>query len=86
MSHDSVVFMCLQGANLLKNNSFSDGCSANHIDYFSATEIYTVLQALIRGTMRILQVNSQFYFLSDVVSGKVKKSSPILKKKKFDIC
>jgi len=27
-----IVFMCRQVANLPKNNSFSHGCSANHID------------------------------------------------------
>lgn len=50
---------------------------------------HNVLQALIHDIMRILWVNSHVknktgvYFLSDVVSGKIKKSSPILKKIRF---
>lgn len=31
-----IVFVCLQGAKLLKNSSFSDGCSASDIDRCSA--------------------------------------------------
>lgn len=37
-----IVFVCLQGGNSFKYNSFSGDSSASHIDHF-ATETYTVL-------------------------------------------
>lgn len=54
-----ILFMCLRGGNSLKNNSFSEDPSANHIDHL-ATE--TNCASVTPGVNNCIELASVLFF------------------------